>query len=105
VRERYGPFLGGVLRHRYLTLAVAEGIKHVERAENRIRATIGRARKELEEVGVEHPGLEAEYAELSVLDGGGGQSAPMPQMHENVVPTQSSVPGVSPDQLRRVRGL
>lgn len=88
-----------------LTLAVAEGIKHVERAENRIRATVSRARKELEEVGVESPGLEAEYRELSLIDGGGGQNGGMPEMHQNVVPAQSSVPGVSPDQLRRVRGF
>ena len=88
-----------------LTLAVAEGIKHVERAENRIRATVSRARKELEEHGVQSPGLDAEYRELSVIDGGGGPEGGMPEVHQSMVPAQSSVPGVSPDQLRRVRGF
>jgi predicted RNase H-like nuclease (RuvC/YqgF family) len=51
-----------------LTLAVAEGIKHVERAERRVRTTIQRARAELAEHGMESAGLEAEWEELRDQD-------------------------------------
>jgi len=85
--------------------AVAEGIEHVERVENRIRGTIKRARKELHEGGVESPGLAAEVAGLSLVDGERGDTEAMPVVPAGVVEPQSSVPGVTPEQLRRVRGI
>lgn len=52
-----------------VNIAVADGIKHIDRAESRIRSTVSRARKELERHGVESPGLEAEDKELRELNG------------------------------------
>lgn len=54
-------------------LAVDDGIRHVDRAERRIRATVKRAREQLSEHGLESAGLEAEAAELRVIDGGGSE--------------------------------
>lgn len=98
-----------------LTLAVAEGIAHVERAENRIRATVARARRELQESGVESPGLEAEARELRVIDGGRSDESEVPTMRAPVAPAPappvglddhlpSSFPGMSRGDLRRFRG-
>ena len=56
-----------------LRFAVAEGIAHVERTENRIKSTVQRARSQLKEHGLEHDGLEVESAEISRWDGGGGE--------------------------------
>lgn len=85
--------------------AVAGGIEHVDRVENRIRGTIKRARKELEEHGVEAPGLEAEIASLPGEHGAGGAEEAMHLMPQSVAENESSVRGVSPEQLRRVRGI
>jgi len=85
--------------------AVAEGIEHVERVENRIRGTIKRARKELRDGGLESPGLEAEVGSLSLVDGEGGGTPSMPVLSQPVEPARSSVPGVSPEQLRSVRRI
>lgn len=87
-----------------LRAAVAEGIQHVERVEGRIRGTVKRAQKELKELGIEHPGLDAEARELSIVDGDGGEEEELPVMPSDVGPSTSSIPGVSADQLRRVRG-
>ena len=67
-----------------INTAVAEGIKHVERAENRIRATVRRAREELAEGGVRSPGLEAEALDIFGRDGGGSSSSSVPPMHNGV---------------------
>lgn len=56
-----------------LTLAVAEGIAHVDRAEKRIRATVGRAKRELRDQGIFHPGVEAEASDLRDVDGAAGE--------------------------------
>ena len=87
-----------------LRFAVAEGIAHVERTENRIKSTVQRARSQLKEHGLEHDGLEVESAEISRWDGGGGEAPRLPLMPENMGPPQSSIPGVSADQLQRIRG-
>ena len=87
-----------------MTYAVSEGIKHVDRAEARIRATVARAKKELEENGLDHPGLTAEHHELFPVDergSGEGGLLPMPQLMGEA---ESSVPGVTPGQLARIRG-
>lgn len=90
---------------RTLTAAVAAGIEHVDRVENRIRGTIKRARKELEEHGIEAPGLDAEVATLPLEHGGGSEKSPVQLVPPGVAEPGSSIPGVSPEQLRRVRGI
>ncbi len=89
------------------TLAIAEGIEKVERAERRVKASVRRARKELAEHGFDSPALEAEDADLRGVDdeggGGGGVRLVPPDVGE---PDQeaSSVRGVTADELRRARG-
>ncbi len=85
-----------------LTLAVSEGISNVKRAENRINATLGRAKKEFAERGYESPALEAEYGELHALDGGGGEASELSGVPEVLVPPAdaagsqpSGVPGMT----------
>lgn len=51
-----------------LGLAVDEGIRFVKRAEKRVAKTVQGARRLLAASGLEHPGLEAEAAELRDLD-------------------------------------
>lgn len=67
-----------------INTAVAEGIKHVERAENRIRATVRRAREELADGGVTSPGLEAEARDLFGEHGARGESSGVPTLPEGV---------------------
>jgi len=67
-----------------LTLAVAEGIAHVKRAEKRVQGIIQGARKSLEERGLEHPGLEAEAQELLDLDGDPSEVSPLRVMPAEV---------------------
>lgn len=50
-------------------LAIAEGIERVDRAERRVRAAVGRARKRMEDLGYVDEGLEAEAAQLQLGDG------------------------------------
>ncbi len=101
-----------------LTLAVAEGIAHVERAEARIRATVQRARAQLAEAGLESPALEAEGDQLHIFDepGSGGRRLhavredvaapdPGPRFEERPDDNRASgVPGMTRGQLRRFRG-
>lgn len=91
--------------HTSVRAAVALGIENVERVENRIRATIRRASKELEEHGLESPGLQAEAHQLSLVDGDGIEPGEVPPMPEDVEGDWSSIPGVTVEQLRKVRGL
>jgi len=91
-----------------LLQAVADGIERVDRSERRVIATLKRGRKELAEHGLESAGLEAEVAELQLVDGTGGEEQGMPAVREEVAAdggTPSSVPGVSVEQLLRARGL
>lgn len=106
VREEYGEWLtwkGDI------EIAVAEGIKHVERAENRIKSTVRRAKQQLAEHGLESPGLEAESAELRVIDGGGGAQSELPAVPTEVVgPRPTTLVGVpgdwTPEELRVIGG-
>jgi len=87
-----------------LTLAVGEGIQRVRRTENRVRAVVDGARRELADAGFASSGVEAEATELELIDG--GESAPEPVLEVpadvGVSPeTPSSVPGVTVEQLRR----
>jgi len=95
-------------RIKRLTLAVAEGIEHIDRKEKRIDATITRARTQLKKQGLESDGLEAEAGQLRKLDGAGGEEQGLPAVREALAETQaqaSSVPGVSLEQLHRARGI
>jgi len=97
-----------VARMDRLTLGVAEGIEKVERKEKRIDAVIGRARKELADVGLESPGLEAEVDDLRLVDAGRSEGQGVQPVREEVAgygDTPSSIPGVSVEQLRRIRGM
>lgn len=98
-------------RLNHLTLAVAEGIQHVERAENRIRATVRRAREELLDAGFEpSPGLEAEARELRLVDGEGSARRELPAVRAEVeddgeLVAIPGVPGrVTRGQLRSLHG-
>lgn len=53
-------------------VAIAEGIRHVDRAERRVRAVVGRAKKRLDDAGISDAGLDGEVAELREIDGSGG---------------------------------
>jgi hypothetical protein len=72
------------VRMNELTMAVAEGIQHVDRAERRVKATVARARKQLEEHGLESPGLEAEWAEVRDGNGDGGEERGVQPVREEV---------------------
>ena len=75
-------------RIKELTLAIGEGIERVSRAENRVKATITRARKELASHGLLDPGIEAEVEELRLVDGDRGEDG-------EVLPLSSSVEATS----------
>lgn len=79
-----------------LTLAVDEGIRHVDRAEKRVRATVGRARRELAEAGFVSPGVEAEAADIHELDGGASGAEGMPPVS---APVDSDPAANAPDPL------
>ena len=81
-------------RFEELIFAVSEGISKVERAEARIRATVRRARAELEESGTYSPALDAEAQELRVTDGGAGEPEEVQPVHEGLAPPDlSGIPG------------
>jgi len=84
--------------------AVATGIENVERVERRIRGTVRRAKKELDGLGIEHAGLDAEATELSQLDAIGGAEVGLSPVRESVEDAVSSIPGVSQRQLWAIRG-
>ena len=91
-----------------LTFAVSEGIERTDRAERRIRNAIQRARKELAARGFDDPGLEAENAELRIVDGDGGGDGGVPAVPEEVAavePAPSSIRGVSAELLRKRWGF
>lgn len=88
------------------TLAIAEGIERVGRAEKRIAETVRRAKRRADEAGYEDPGVEAEVAELHRRDGDGSEQLQIVQPDvEDDVGDASSVRGVSVEQLQRARGL
>lgn len=60
-------------RFKELTLAVAEGIEHVDRSERRVRAAVRRAEKRLDEAGYVDPALEGEIDGLRRRDGEAGE--------------------------------
>ncbi len=91
-----------------IVIAVSEGIERTDRAERRIKATVQRARKQLEALGYDDPGLTAEASELRLLDGEGSEKSGVPPVPAAVAPvesTPSSVRGVSVETLKRARGF
>lgn len=90
--------------HKDVRAAVAHGIEDIERVNNRIAATIRRTKTQLEEHGLESPALDAEAAQLRAVDGGGSEPDIVPPMPEGVVNNESSIPGVSKDELAQIRG-
>lgn len=95
------------LAHKATIIAVAEGIERVERYERRIKATVARAKKELAEQGFEHAGIEAEAAELGLVNGGGGEAVPVRPVPNPVAASASPtrVKGVvTRAKLRNARG-
>lgn len=66
-----------------LTLAVSDGIARTDRAEKRIQKTVTSARRLVREAGLEHAGIEAEYAELLPPDDERVEA--LPPMPEGVV--------------------
>jgi len=79
-----------------LTVAVDEALRETERRENRIKATVGRARAQLRALDLEHAGLEAEAAELSQLHEDGGE-----EPRVQAVPSDVEEPG----SARTITGL
>jgi len=67
-----------------LRLAVDEGIRSVTRAEKRVAKTVQGARRKLAESGLEHPGLEAEAAELRNVDGEGSEEDELPTVQPDM---------------------
>ena len=91
-----------------IVLAVSEGIERTDRAERRIKATIKRARRELESHGLVDPGVEAEADELRLVDGKGSEEGGLQPVRAPVgepAEEASSIKGVSVDVLRRARGF
>ena len=87
--------------------ALAEGIERVDRSERRIRATVARAQKKLEEAGYEDAGVEAEVAGLQLVDVRGSEDVAMRVVPEDVetdADSPSSIPGVSAETLAKARG-
>jgi len=86
-----------------LTVAVDTGVNRVQRSENRVRAIVQGARKELAEAGFEHPGVEAEASELQPVDGTGGEPERVPAVPADVEDdyTPSTIPGVTMGEFRR----
>lgn len=81
-------------------LAVDEGIKHVDRAEKRIRAIANSAQRRMEKAGIIDAGVEAEADQIRGDDDGPRGVEPVQPVPENLVPFDQrawdSVPGLTP---------
>jgi len=87
--------------------ALSEGIERTDRAERRIKATVARARKSLQERGLEDPNLESEAFALRERDGDGGEEDGVLKLPAPVGDSPgeaSSIRGVTAETLRKVRG-
>jgi len=87
-------------------IALAEGIERVDRSERRIKATVARARKELEARGYKDPGLDAEDYQLRLLDGVGSAEGNLQPVRDAVgadTPLRSGIPGLSGAELQAIR--
>lgn len=87
-----------------LTTAVDEGIKRVQRSENRVRAIVDGAKKQLSDAGYEHAGVDAEASELRELDAGVRGAESVPAVRPDVADgfdAPSSIPGVTVGDIQR----
>jgi len=86
-----------------LTTALGDGILRVQRSENRVRAIVQGARKELADAGFQHAGVEAEAGELHEVDGGNGEPEPVPVVPVDVADNYaaSPIPGITVGEFRR----
>lgn len=91
-----------------VNIAVAEGIKHVDRAENRIKATVRRAREKLDDAGLDGGALDAEAQHLYDGDGRGSPGPRLLEMPARVADDDSApapFPGAfTVADLKRIRG-
>lgn len=92
-----------------INIAVAEGIKNVERAENRVRATVRRAQAQLAEHGFESPGIEAEASELRTVDADRSGARGLRPVHEVLAESLDPPPGIpgnwTPEAVRYLKGV
>ncbi len=91
-----------------LTIAVAEGIAHVDRAERRVATTLRSAHSKFAKSGFEHAGVEAEIENLPDLDGEGSEDGQLRLMPEDVEVSgpdnsPSGIPGMTVDQANQIR--
>lgn len=77
-----------------LTLAVSEGIAHVDRSERRVRAVVQSAKARMERAGYIDPGLEAEDQALLELDVADGREERLPPVSEGLAGGWAGVPGM-----------
>jgi len=90
-----------------IVIAVGEGIERTDRAERRIKASVQRARKQLESLGYVDDGLESEAVDLRLIDGDGSEKGGVPPVSAEVANApeeSSSVRGVPLETLKRARG-
>jgi len=91
-----------------LTLALADGVQRVQRSENRVRAIVQGAKRELADAGFEHAGLEAEASQLEPVDGGSVGPEAMQLVQESVADAgevASPVPGMSRTEFDRAHRI
>jgi len=86
-----------------LTTALDLGVSRVQRSENRVRAIVQGARKELADAGLEHPGVEAEAGQLHEIDGADGKPEEVPAVPVDVADdyAPSTIPGITIGEFRR----
>ena len=87
-------------------LAVSDGIARNTRAEKRIEKSIASARRLVAQNGLEHPGLEAEAAELRAGDDDRSEEPELQPVRSEVVPDRpTGIPGISRADLRELGAL
>tara|TARA_Y100000310_G_C20405773_1_gene679591 strand:+ start:68 stop:508 length:441 start_codon:yes stop_codon:yes gene_type:complete len=67
-----------------LTLALSEGIEHVDRSERRVRAVIQSAKRRMAAAGYEDPGVDAEDGQIQRIDAERGEREELQLVPENV---------------------
>lgn len=80
------------------TLAIDEGIRHVDRSERRVRAVVTRAQKRLEEHDLFDPALDGEAEQLRLGNGEGSAEESVHPMRPNVAAVQTPDMSVFPGQ-------
>lgn len=81
-------------RHRTLTVAVDEGIQHVDRSERRVRAVVASAQKRFEAEGYGDVGVDAEAAGLPPSDAPVSPDPELPALPGDV--DSADAPALSP---------